>query len=124
MCNNEILITSIVQSSTNIVLVPARQIPQANLTNLGNYVMRLACGLKASSALPVVLQTSAGNIPIYNKYGNTVYSNQLKTRKNYCIGYGNGNTSNANGQFTIFNCICPGTITTATTTLNAKVKVK
>ena len=113
---NDILITSIVQSTTSIVLVPARTITATNLTNTGNYRLRLACGLKATSALPVFLQVGSNNIPILCKYGNNVYSNQIKTRKYYNIGYGNGNTSYTNGQFIIFNCICPGTITITTGT--------
>ena len=107
---DEILITKIVQTSTGVVLIPNRQIPQANLSNLGNYKLRLACGLKATNVLPIYIQTSAGNLPVLCKYGNLVYSNQIKTRKYYNIGYGNGNTSYANGQFIIFDCICRGTI--------------
>ena len=48
---------------------------------------------------------------LLSKYGNLVYSNQLKTRKYYRIGYGNGNTGYTNGQFVVFDCICPGTVT-------------
>lgn len=113
---NDILITSITQSSTAIILTPNRPITLTNLTNLGNYRLRLACGLKATAALPVFIHVGTVNIPIICKYGNTVYSNQLKTRKYYRIGYGNGNTSYTNGQFVIFDSICPGTITVSTST--------
>lgn len=108
--DNEILITKIVQTSTGVVLIPNRPIPFANLANLGNYKLRLACGLKATAVLPIYIQATNVNIPVLCKYGNTVYSNQLKTRRYYNIGYGNGNTSYANGQFVIFDAICRGTI--------------
>lgn len=107
---NDILITKIEQSATAVVLVPSRVVKKDNLQNLGDYRLRLACGLKATDALQVFIQTDSGNVPILCKYGNMVFSNQLKTRKYYNIGYGNTNTDYANGQFVIFNCICPGSI--------------
>lgn len=109
--NNNILITGITQNATAITLIPARPITLTNLTNTGNYRLRLACGLKATSALPVQIQVGAVNVPVLSNYGNLVYSNQLKTRKCYRIGYGNGNTGYTNGQFVVFDCICPGTVT-------------
>lgn len=108
---NEILITKIVQTATGVVLLPSRPIAKSNLTDTGNYRLRLACGLKATAALPIYIQTTDANIPVLCKYGNLVHSNQLKTRKCYNIGYGNGNPSYTDGQFVIFSNICPGTIT-------------
>lgn len=122
-CNcNTIQITSVTTTSTGVVLIPNRQITQANLTNLCRYNLIIACGVKATASLPVYIQTSAGNIPVLCKYGNQVYSNQLRKRYKYCIGYGNENTSYTLGQFVIFNsldCACPTTVTSAQTNLKA-----
>ena len=113
-CNcNTIQITSVTTTSTGVVLIPNRQISQANLTNLGRYNLIIACGVKATASLPVYIQTSSGNIPILCKYGNQVYSNQSRKRYRYCIGYGNKNMSYTLGQFVIFNsldCACPTSI--------------
>lgn len=115
-CNcNTIQITSVTTTSTGVVLIPNRTITQTNLTNLGRYNLIIACGVKATASLPVYIQTSAGNIPVLCKYGNQVYSNQLRKRYRYCVGYGNKNTSYTLGQFVVFNsldCACPTTVTT------------
>lgn len=107
MCNcNRICITSLTTTDTGVVLIPSRQIQQTNLTNTGKYELIIACGLKATNSLPVFIQTSAGNVPLLDKYANPVFSNQLRTRYKYCIGYGNKNTNYTLGQFVVFNNLC------------------
>lgn len=107
MCNcNTIYITSLTTTSTGVVLNPNRTITQTNLANTFNYNLVIACGLKATNSLPVFIQTSAGNIPLLDKYANPVYSNQLRTRTRYCIGYGNTNTNYTLGQFIVRNNLC------------------
>ena len=69
MCNcNRIYITSLTTTSTGVVLIPSRQIQQINLTNTGKYELIIACGLKATNSLPIFIQTSAGNIPLLDKF--------------------------------------------------------
>lgn len=107
MCNcNTIYITSLTTTSTGVVLIPNRTITQTNLANTFNYNLVIACGLKATNSLPVFIQTSDGNIPLLDKYANPVYSNQLRTRTRYCIGYGNTNTNYTLGQFIVRNNLC------------------
>lgn len=116
MCNT-IYITSLTTTDTGVILIPNRQITQTNLSNSCKYGLIIGCGLKATNSLPVFIQTSAGNVPLLDKYGNIVYSNQLKTRTKYCIGYGNGNaTVYPLGQFVVFNNLCYSCGTSATTT--------
>jgi len=105
MCNT-IYITSLVTTETGVVLIPNRVITQDNLANTDKYNLIIACGLKATDSLPIYIQTSAGNIPLLDKFANLVYSNQLKTRTRYCIGYGNQNTAYTLGQFVVFNNLC------------------
>lgn len=107
MCNcNTIYITSLTTTSTGVVLIPNRTITQTNLANAFNYNLIIACGLKATNSLPVFIQTSAGNVPLLDKYANPVYSNQLRTRTRYCVGYGNTNTNYTLGQFIVRNNLC------------------
>ena len=106
MCNcNTIFITSLT-TTTGVVLIPNRQITQTNLTNAFKYNLIIACGLKATDSLPVFIQTSAGNVPLLDKFANPVFSNQLKTRTKYCIGYGNQNSNYPLGQFVVMNNLC------------------
>ena len=107
MCNsNTIYITSLTTTSTGVVLIPNRTITQTNLANTFNYNLVIACGLKATNSLPVFIQTSAGNVPLLDKYANPVYSNQLRTRTRYCVVYGNTNTNYTLGQFIVRNNLC------------------
>lgn len=112
-CNcNTIVVSSATTTSTGVVLIPNRTITFANLTNTGKYELVIACGVRATASLPVFIQTSSGNVPVLCKFGNQVYSNQLRKRYRYCIGYGNNNTSYTLGQFVVFNsleCACPTT---------------
>lgn len=80
-------------------------------------------GEKVTASLPVFIQTSSGNIPVLCKYGNQVYSNQLRKRYRYCLGYGNKNSDYTLGQFIVFNsldCACP--TTTSVKEINVKSK--
>lgn len=125
MCNcNRIYITSLTTTSTGVVLIPSRQIQQINLTNTGKYELIIACGLKATNSLPIFIQTSAGNIPLLDKFANPVFSNQLRTRYKYCLGYGNENTNYTLGQFVVFNnlCVSCGSSSVVSST-TSKVKV-
>lgn len=119
---NDIFITKIITTATGVVLIPNRTVLKNNLANRGKYDLIMACGLNASASLPVFIQTDQGNIPVLDKYANVVYSNQLKTRTRYCVGYGNDNTTVYNlGQFVIFNNLCAGynsTVTTAAAAAN------
>lgn len=123
-CNcNTIIVSNATTTSTGVVLIPNRAITFANLENLGKYNLIIACGVKATASLPVYIQTSSGNIPVLCKYGNQVYSNQLRKRYRYCLGYGNENSTYTLGQFVVFNsldCACP--TTTVVTETNAKIK--
>lgn len=123
-CNcNTITVSSATTTSTGVVLIPNRTITFDNLENLCKYNLIIACGVKATASLPVFIQTSTGNIPVLCKYGNQVYSNQLKKRYRYCIGYGNKNSAYTFGQFVVFNslyCACPTTVAIVET--NAKAK--
>ena len=90
------------------------------LTNDFKYGLIVACGLKATNSLPVFIQTSAGNVPLLDKFANPVFSNQLKTRTKYCIGYGNQNTNYTLGQFIVFNNLCCSCGSVVATTRTAK----
>lgn len=104
-CNDTIICSSLNTTETEVVLVPNRTIN--NLTNLSNYRLICACNIpKATANLPVFIQTSLGNIPVLCKYGNTVYANQINTRVNYPILYGDGNENYTLGQFVIASCSC------------------
>lgn len=124
MCNcNTIYITSLTTTSTGVVLIPNRTITQTNLANTFNYNLVIACGLKATNSLPVFIQTSAGNVPLLDKYANPVYSNQLKTRTRYCVGYGNTNTNYTLGQFIVKNnlcCACSSVSSVSTNSIEVK----
>lgn len=123
MCNNTIFITKITTTATGVVLIPNRTVLKNNLGNRFSYNLIIACGLSASASLPVFIQTDQGNIPVLDKYANVVYSNQLRNRTRYCVGYGNDNTTVYNlGQFTIFNRLCTGYNSTVTTTAVASAK--
>ena len=111
---NTIYITSLTTTDTGVILIPNRQITQTNLTNAFKYNLIIACGLKATNSLPVFIQTSAGNVPVLDKFANPVYSNQLRTRYKYCVGYGNKNTNYTLGQFIVMNNLCSASGTSTT----------
>lgn len=127
MCNccNEIKITGITTTATGVVLIPARTIINTNLMNTGKYKLIIACGLKSTNSLPIFIQTQSGNVPLLCKFANPVFSNQLRTRKAYCIGFGNRNTTPYPlGQFVVFNDLCCACSTGTVTTVSAKKEDK
>ena len=131
MCNT-IYITSLTTTDTGVILIPNRLITQTNLGNTCKYDLIIACGLKSTNSLPVFIQTSAGNVPLLDKFANPIYSNQLRTRSKYCVGYGNRNTTPYPlGQFVVFNNLCcvanssvVATTTTTTTSVSATKTAK
>lgn len=115
---NTIYCSSATTTDTTVVLIPNREI--RTLENTGCYRLVICCNATATSDLPVFIQVGTTPVPVLCKAGNTVYSSQLKKRKNYSIMYGNGNTNYATtGQFVIQDRICPRAATipiTQTTT--------
>lgn len=105
MCN-KIFITKSITNTDNVILVPNQSISVVDLGNYNRYRLIIACGVRASATLPVYIQVAEGNIPLLDKYANNIYSNQLRTRYQYCIGYGNDNSSMASTQFIVFNNLC------------------
>lgn len=101
-----IFISKYEESNFDILLIPNRIIKKENLGDRCKYFLIIGCGLKCTINLPIFVETDDGKIPILDKYGNIVYANQLKTRKRYCIGYGNNNNSYNNGQFILYDCLC------------------
>ena len=77
------------------------------MTNAETYRFVIAVNVQSSENAPVFIRVGNIDIPVLCKYGNTMYANQLRTRYNYAIGYGNANTNYENGQFVIFNGVCP-----------------
>lgn len=103
MCNNTIICSNLTTGTDNVVLIPNQ--PIKTLVNTGNYRLVLACNIpEATSNFPVFIQVGENNIPVLCKYGNEVYANMLNRRVSYPIGFGNGNSNYANGQFVILSC--------------------
>lgn len=121
MCNR-IFISSLTTTDTGVVLIPNRQITHSNLTNGGKYELIIACGLKATNSLPIFIQTSSGNVPLLDKYANPIFSNQLKTRTKYCIGYGNENTNYTLGQFINYSNLCASCGTISSVSVNNEIE--
>jgi hypothetical protein len=98
--NTTIICSNLTTGTNNVVLIPNQTIK--NLVNTGNYRLIIACNIPdATSNFPVFIQVGTTNIPVLCKYGNEVYANQLNRRTCYRIGYGDLNTSYADGQFVI-----------------------
>ena len=107
MCNNSILISKIFNTGDVIELIPNRTVKKENLGDLCKYNLIIGCGLQCEESLPVVIVTDTAKIPVYNKYGNDVYYNQIKrNRYAFCLGYGNNNSDLPDGQFVVFNNLC------------------
>lgn len=105
---NTMYISTANTTTTNVVLVPNREVK--NLVNCGCYKLIICCNVEATSNLPVLIQTDAGNIPVLCKAGNEIYANQLQKRKCYSIMFGNQNTNYDDGQFVIQNCVAPRSV--------------
>ena len=102
---NTIYCSNATTTSTGVILIPNRTIK--TLTNCGCYRLVICCNATATSNEPVFIQTTAGNIPVLCKAGNTMYANQLQKRRNYSIMYGNQNTLYPTGQFVVQDRVCP-----------------
>lgn len=119
-----IIVSKSETTATGVILVSNNTITP---TNLGQYRLIIACNINTPTAnLPLFIQTSAGNVPILCKFGNTLYANQVNKRVNYPLIYGNQNTNYPEGQFIIPSCTCinpRGTVTeTTTNTTNNSTK--
>lgn len=117
--NNTIYCSSVTMTSTNVVLVPNREVK--NLTNRGSYKLIICSNAIATSNLPVLIQTAIGDIPVLCKAGNTIYASQLQKRYCYCIMYGNENENYPEGQIVIQNKV-NAKPTIETTTVASKKK--
>ena len=117
---NFIYITSITTTGTGVILIPSS--PITSLYNLLTTRLIIKCGLTATANLPVYIQTTLGNIPLLDKFGNNVFAHQLRTRYAYCLGYGNDNTEFATGQFVVFNRMCNNTRTTTVEGITSTVE--
>ena len=111
---NTIYCSNAETTTTNIVLIPNREIK--TLENTGSYRLVICCNATATSNLPVLIQVGTTNIPVLCKAGNVIYSSQLQKRRNYGIMYGNQNPGYTNGQFVIQDCVCPRAVTIPATT--------
>ena len=101
-----ILISKFEEGDFDTVLVPNRTVKKANLGDRCTYYVIVGCGLKMSKSLPLFIKTDEGAVPILDKFGNRVFSNQLRNRYRYCIGYGNNNDLYEKGQFILYNPLC------------------
>ena len=121
-----ILISSITTTDTGVILVPSTTITAAKLVNLNKYKLIIQCNLKATSNLPVYIQTELGNIPLLCRFAaNNIFPDQLRNRYCYTIVYGNNTTLSSVGQFVLQNSVCSTTgVATVTTTTNATRSIK
>ena len=103
-----IFISSITTTATGVILIPSTTITSQKLVDLNKYKLIIACNLKATSNLPVYIQTAIGNIPLLCKYaGNNIFPDQLRSRRCYTVVYGNNSVLSTPGQFVLQNCVCP-----------------
>ena len=121
-----ILISSITTTDTGVILVPSTTITTTKLVNLNKYKLIIQCNLKATSNLPIYIQTELGNIPLLCRFAaNNIFPDQLRNRYCYTIVYGNNTTLSSVGQFVLQNSVCStaGVATvTATTTVTRSIK--
>ena len=121
-----IFISSITTTATGVVLVPSTTITASKLFDLNKYKLIIKCNLRATSNLPIYIQTAIGNIPLWCRFaGNNVFPDQLRSRRCYTIVYGNNNVVSSIGQFVLQNPVCPtrgrGTDATTSVTNNSEV---
>ena len=101
-----IFISKIEEGDFDTVLVPNRVVKKANLGDRCKYFVVIGCGLQWTKSLPLFIKTDEGAVPLLDKYGNRVFSNQITNRKRYCIGYGNNNDLYEKGQFIMYDWLC------------------
>ncbi len=106
--NDTIYVSNVSTTETEVILIPNRTI--RNLSNCGCYGLVLCCGAAASANLPVFIQVGEINIPVLCKAGNTMYANQLQTRRRYPLMFGNGNDNYPEGQFVITSRVLPRSV--------------
>ena len=121
-----IFISSITTTATGVVLVPSTTITASKLFDLNKYKLIIKCNLRATSNLPIYIQTAIGNIPLWCRFaGNNIFPDQLRSRRCYTIVYGNNNVASSIGQFVLQNPVCPtrgrGTDATTSVTNNSEV---
>ena len=121
-----ILISSITTTDTGVILVPSTTITTAKLVNLNKYKLIIQCNLKATSNLPIYIQTELGNIPLLCRFAaNNIFPDQLRNRYCYTIVYGNNTTLSSVGQFVLQNSVCSTAgVATVTTTTNVTRSIK
>ena len=121
-----ILISSITTTDTGVILVPSTTITTAKLVNLNKDKLIIQCNLKATSNLPVYIQTELGNIPLLCRFAaNNIFPDQLRNRYCYTIVYGNNTTLSSVGQFVLQNSVCSTAgVATVTTTTNVTRSIK
>lgn len=130
-----IYISNITTTATGVILIPSTTITAIKLVDLNKYRLIIACNLRATSNLPIYIQTAIGNVPLLCKFaGNNVFPDQLRKRYCYTVVYGNNSTLSTPGQFVVQNCLCPtrgrGTtgsttpVTVSTTNVSETVDVK
>ena len=103
--NNTMCISSVNTTTTEVVLIPNREVK--TLTNTTCYNLIIACNVEATENLPVFIQTALGDIPVLCRFSNTLYANQLQKRTMYRVGYGDANDNYTLGQFTMQSNVCP-----------------
>ena len=101
-----IFITKYTSTTCSVDLVPSRAVKLENLGDRCKYFLIIGCGLKTSKSAMIRITTDKGEVPLLDKFGNNVYSNQLSTRKRYVVGYGNNNQEYDKGQFILYENLC------------------
>ena len=103
-CIKNIICSKSTTTSTGVILIPNTTVAP---TNLSEYRLIIACNINTPTANgQLFIQTSAGNVPVLCKYGNTLLANQVNKRVPYPLLFGNQNSSYADGQFVIASCNC------------------
>ena len=103
-CIKTIICSTSQTTDTGVILIPNTSITP---TNLSEYRFIIACNINTPTANEqLFIQTTAGNVPVFCKFGNELLANQVNKRVNYPLLYGNENSSYTNGQFVIPSCSC------------------
>ena len=118
-CVKRIKISSIVQNSTGVVLIPSKTLYP--LDNCQNVEMIICTSIPSiTTILPVFISTSIGNLPVLCRIGNSFMIDQLNSRRCYHMAFGN----NPN-HFLIKDCVCPSKrfVTTTSSTESQTVTI-
>lgn len=100
-----ILINKLSTKLNYVLLTPSTPISASDLINLNKYRFIIATDItKAKSNLPIFIAYGSETIPLICRYaGNSIFPDQLCTRKCYTVVYGNLNSNSTNGQFVLQN---------------------